>query len=274
MTSERRRQLTRFIESQIPSFHQKRLESLGGLRLEKVLARKNPYLFRAKHVETAGELVAQLLDAHLSSQEETVFGDFLELLAIFVCEQAYGGRKSTTEGIDLEFERDGLRYIVSIKSGPNWGNSSQIKKMCDYFRQARKIAGARKQLIAVNGCCYGRDSKPEKGDYLKLCGQAFWELVSGDEGMYQEIIEPLGHRAKERNDAFASEYAKVSNRFTAQFLKNFCLDDGAIDWNKLVAFNSASVKPAKVGDGDTVAKAAKSSAKPSKAPAKRTAKKA
>jgi hypothetical protein len=83
--------------------------------------------------------------------------------------------------------------------------------------------------------------------------------------MYQEIIEPLGHRAKERNDAFASEYAKVSNRFTAQFLKNFCLDDGAIDWNKLVAFNSASVKPAKVGASDTAGKT-------TKVPAKRTTK--
>ena len=31
-------------------------------------------------------------------------------------------------GIDLEFDKDGVRYIVTIKSGPNWGNSSQIGK--------------------------------------------------------------------------------------------------------------------------------------------------
>lgn len=206
-----------------------------------MLARKNPYLFKAKHLETAGALVKQLLDAHLSSQEETIFGDFLESLAIHVCEQAYGGRKSTTEGIDLEFERDGERYIVSIKSGPNWGNSSQIKKMTDYFRQARRVG--KQRLIAVNGCCYGRDTKPNKGDYLKLCGQPFWELISGDASMYQRIVEPLGHRAKERNEAFEAEYAKTVNRFTAQFLRDFCRPDGAIDWEKLVAFNSSADKP-------------------------------
>ena len=236
--------LAEFIEKNIPSFHQKRLESLAGLKLEKVLARKNPYLFKAKYIESAGDLVKQLLDAHLSSQEETVFGDFLEVLAVYVCQQTYGGRKSATEGIDLEFDRDGVRYIVSIKSGPHWGNSSQIKKMRDYFRQARKIIGNKQHLIAVNGCCYGRDKSPEKGDYQKLCGQAFWELISGNDAMYQDIVESLGHRAKERNEVFGKEYSKVANRFTVEFIRDYCTEDGAIDWQIIVAFNSAKARPA------------------------------
>jgi len=83
------------------------------------------------------------------------------------------GRKSTTEGIDLEFERDNVLYIVSIKSGPNWGNSSQIKKMTDFFSRAKKIRGgnlSKSKIIAVNGCCYGKEKYVDKGDYLKLCG--------------------------------------------------------------------------------------------------------
>lgn len=204
-------------------------------------------------------LVKQLLDAHLSSQEETVFGDFLEALAIYVCEESFGGRKSATEGIDLEFEREGNRYVVSIKSGPNWGNSSQIKKMKDYFRQARRIS--KQQLVAVNGCCYGRDNKPNKGDFQKLCGQPFWELISGDMTMYQRIIEPLGTRAKERNEEFEAEYAKVINRFTAQFIRDFCRPDGAIDWDRVVAFNSAASRPKKVGDGEAAKKPAAGKAK-------------
>lgn len=210
-----------------------------------MLGRKNPYLFKAKHIETAGELVKQLLDAHLSSQEETVFGDFLETLAIHVCEQTFGGLKSATEGVDLEFERDGVRYLVSIKSGPHWGNASQIKKMREYFRQARRIIGNKRHLVAVNGCCYGRDNKPEKGDYQKLCGQSFWELISGNDLMYQEIVEPLGHKAKTRNEAFGKEYAKVANRFTAEFIREYCSEDGAIFWERIVAFNSATTKPPK-----------------------------
>ncbi len=210
-----------------------------------MLARKNPYLFKAKYIETAHDLVKQLLDAYLSSQEETIFGDFLEALSILVCSLTYGGRKSTTEGIDLDFDRDGIRYIVSIKSGPNWGNASQIKKMREHFKQARRIYGQNKHLVAVNGCCYGRDSKPEKGDYQKVCGQAFWELISGDPDMYQEIIEPLGHQAKIRNEEFVSAYSRVINRFSANFISEYCKTDGSIDWNKLVAYNSSKTKPGK-----------------------------
>lgn len=245
MAKTMKQALTTFIEKNIPQFHEKRLQSLSVLKLERILARKNPYLFKAKHIETAPDLVKQLLDAHLSSQEETIFGDFLEALAIHVCGQIYGGRKSNAEGIDLEFDRDGIRYIVSIKSGPNWGNASQIKKMREHFKQAKRIYGQKKHLIAVNGCCYGRDTKPEKGDYQKFCGQSFWELLSGDPDMYHEIIEPLGHEAKKRNEEFAKAYAKVINLFTASFIADFCQADGAIDWQKLVSFNSAAIKPKK-----------------------------
>ena len=235
--------LTAYIEKNIPQFHEKRLQSLEGLKLSKLLARKNPYLFKAKHLETAPDLVKQLLDAYLSSQEETIFGDFLEALAIHVCSLTYAGRKSNAEGIDLEFDREDIRYIVSIKSGPNWGNSSQIKKMRDQFKQAKRIYGQKKHLIAVNGCCYGRDNRPDKGDYTKLCGQSFWELISGNADMYHEIIEPLGHEAKVRNEDFSSAYARVVNRFTAGFIQEFCHDDGGINWPKLVAFNSSKDKP-------------------------------
>lgn len=243
MDKKLKQRLTDFIESHIPHFHAKRLQSLEGLQLKTVLKRKNPYLFKAKYVESAPDLVRQLLDAHLSSQEETIFGDFLESLAIEVCSRVYGGRKSTSEGIDLEFDRDDVRYIVSIKSGPNWGNSSQIKKMREHFKQARRIYGQGKHLIAVNGCCYGRDSKPEKGDYQKQCGQSFWELISGEQTMYQDIIEPLGHQAKARNEKFLSAYAKVINLFSAGFIAEFCQPDGAIDWPRLVAFNSSREQP-------------------------------
>jgi len=243
METPMKARLTEFINQNLPQFHAKRLESLERLKLSKILARKNPYLFKAKHIEAAPELVRLLLDAYLSSQEETIFGDFLETLAIYICSLAYGGRKSTTEGVDLEFDRENVRYIVAIKSGPSWGNSSQIKKMRDHFRQARRIFGQGKHMVTVNGCCYGRDSKPEKGDYQKICGQSFWELLSGDPDMYMDIIEPLGLEARKRNEEFALAYAKVVNLFNKSFIEDFCHEDGAINWPKLVAFNSSTTRP-------------------------------
>lgn len=56
-----------YIEKNInKDFHAKRLKSLSGFELEKLLKSKNPYLFKAKNISTAEEIVRTLLDAHLS----------------------------------------------------------------------------------------------------------------------------------------------------------------------------------------------------------------
>lgn len=92
----------------------------------------------------------------------------------------------------------------------------------------------------MNGCCYGRDNKPDKGDYFKYCGQRFWQFVSGDTDLYVELIEPLGYMALERNKEFEVSYAKLINVFTREFTQDFCSVDGSIDWSRLVGLNSAS----------------------------------
>jgi hypothetical protein len=240
--------IVRFIEDNIGTFHAKRLDSLQNLKLRTILKRKNLYLFKAKNILTAQDIVKGLLDAHLSSQEETIFGEFLEQLAIFICGRVYGGRKSAAEGIDLEFERDNIKYVVTIKSGPHWGNSGQIKDMKANFKKAKMILHTNapdKNIVAICGCGYGRDNKPDKGEYLKYCGQKFWELVSGNEFLYTEIIKPLGHRARERNEQFLESYSQIINKFTMEFANEFCID-GRIDWEKLVKFNSSIVPPARI----------------------------
>jgi len=105
-------EVQKYVENNIGTFHSKRLQKLEKLKLKQVLQRKNPYLFKAKNILTAQDLVKTLLEAYLSSQEETIFGDFLEGLAIYICSKVYNGRKSTTEGIDLEFEKDLKEFIL------------------------------------------------------------------------------------------------------------------------------------------------------------------
>ena len=240
------KEVSQYVEDNIGIFHQKRISSLDRLSLSKVLKRKNPYLFKTKHVLTAEQIIKGLVDAHISSNEETIFGDWLEGLAIFINGKVYRGKKSGITGIDLEFDNDGRRFIVTIKSGPSWGNSSQIKKMIADFKTAKRTlrtSNSRLNVVAVNGCCYGRDNNPDKGDYFKYCGQKFWEFISGDTDLYTEIIEPLGHKAKQKNEKFLESYAQMINKFTREFSNDFCDLKGAIDWEKLVKFNSSTIPP-------------------------------
>jgi len=233
--------VTKYVEENIGSFHQKRIVSLNKLKLKTVLKKKNPYLFKAKYLMTAEQIIKGLTDAFISSNEETIFGDWLEGLAIFINSKVFGGWKSGITGIDLEFDKNGIRYILTIKSGPNWGNSSQIEKMKTDFKTAMKTlrtSNSNLQIVAINGCCYGKDNAPDKGDYYKYCGQRFWEFISGSENLYIDLIEPLGNKAKERNDDFIESYIKMVNKFTKEFTSDFCKDTGEIDWDKLVKHNS------------------------------------
>ena len=231
----------KYVNANIQDFHKSKLDGLEKLKLTDILSRKNPYLYKAKNILTSEMIVRSLIEAHISSNEETVFGNWLEGLAIFINSKVYGGWKSGITGIDLEFDNKGIRYIVTIKSGPNWGNSSQIAKMKADFVTAKKAlrtSNSHLQITAINGCCYGRDRKPDKGDYYKYCGQSFWKLISGSENLYIDIIEPLGFEAKKKNDDYYALLSTVINRFTRQFSEEFCKQSGEIDWAKLVKFNS------------------------------------
>ena len=235
-------QLKEFVNENIVDFHSRRIKSLEELKLEKLL-RKNPYLFKAKNLSTANDLITELLNAFLSSSEEKLFGDFLEELAIFIANQTCYGQKSSAPGIDLEFINKSIHYIVSIKSGPNWGNSSQQRRLEQDLRDASTRLRQSHRGINVQpvlGICYGKTRTSYLRGYLKIVGQNFWYLISENKDLYTDIIEPIGYRAKEHNEVFYLEKARVINLFTKKFIDRFCDENSSINWVKLVEFNSSN----------------------------------
>ncbi len=108
--------VTEWVETHIGEFHTARINKVKSIQLEKVLKTKNPYLFKAKNIFETQVLIKLLLEAVMSSSEESIFGNWLEGLAIFINKQVYQGNKSSADGIDLEFTKDGKRYLLVIKS--------------------------------------------------------------------------------------------------------------------------------------------------------------
>ncbi len=158
-----------FVNDNIGGFHQRREKSLAELKLDRLLT-KNPYLFKAKDVSTASEMINGLLDAFLSSSEEQLFGGFLEGLAGFVAQQTSGGHKSTAEGVDLEFFNKGIHYVVSVKSGPNWGNASQHNRLQQNLTTAvsrLKQLDAGANVQPVLGCVDISPQTDESGSEMK-----------------------------------------------------------------------------------------------------------
>ncbi|MBK9008349.1 MAG: hypothetical protein CNIPEHKO_00313 [Anaerolineales bacterium] len=232
-----------YVNDHVVDFHRRRIKSLEELRLEKLLT-KNPYLFKAKNLRTPELLVRDLLSAFLSSSEEKLFGDFLEGLAVFVAERTCGGHKSTAQGVDLEFFNNDTHYVVSIKSGPNWGNSSQQSKLEQDLQTATaRLKQARRNLNvqSVLGICYGKTKTAFIRGYMKIVGQNFWYFISENLDLYTDIIEPIGHRAREHNESFEKERDKIISRFSIEMGNTFFdAKTGELDWVKLVQYNSGN----------------------------------
>lgn len=237
-------EVRQYVNEHIDGFHRRRAQRLSKLTLSDLL-KKNPYLFKAKNVNVASELIEGTMAAFLSSSEEPIFGEFLEGLACFIASKTTRGHESASEGIDLEFVNEGVHYVVSIKSGPNWGNADQHNRLGTNFVAAlnrMRVGRPRVQVDAVLGICYGRTrtTRNRKYGYLKLVGQNFWTFISGNRDLYTEIIEPLGYKAREHNELYLAEHARSTNLLTRQFIDSFCTPEGVIDWVRVVQANSGN----------------------------------
>lgn len=229
------------ISKALESFYESLIGKIDGLDIKKVMKRKNPYLYRAKAMESASEIVESVLSAFVTSSEETIFGNcFFEPIAIAVS----GGNKALAEGIDLMIQNNESNtiYAIAVKSGPSVFNADSKKRQEQNFMAASKLAQqAKARYEAYIGYCYGKKKDSGRGKpkmYQELAGKKFWSELTGDDDFYVKIIEFMGTMPEQYIASYKESYNKAANRLIREFSNSFCKDDGAIDWEKLVEFNS------------------------------------
>lgn len=215
------------------------IEKVDGLNIKKIMKRKNPYLFRAKAVNGAAQIVDAILAAFISSSEETVFGnEFFEPIAI----AAVQGQKALAEGVDIMVEQDDTIYAIAVKSGTSVFNADSRKKQEQNFMAAGKLAQqARKRFVPLVGYGYGKKKASGKGRpkfYGELAGKEFWAELTGDDEFYIKLIRLMDKLPEKYVEDFDEAYQKAANRLVREFTVEFCFEDGSIDWEKLVKFNS------------------------------------
>ena len=105
--------ISKYVEEHIGEFHAARIAKLQTMNLKEILKRKNPYMYRAKNLVSASQLVESLAAATMSSAEESIFGNWMEGVAMFVAEKVYGTAPSL--GIMLYHISDELA-IEAFKS--------------------------------------------------------------------------------------------------------------------------------------------------------------
>ena len=235
----------------LDSFYIRHIGRLKELKLDERLRSKNPYLFRAIGVTNASQIVEELMDAHISSSDETIFGNvFFEPLAIWVAEQYFEGMTGTMvvvsqgKGIDIQLSNATVNQAIAVKSGPKVFNAQSRLKQVEEFRTAERILKKDKKLfLAIVGYCYGRKAQREAKDFTEMAGQQLWEHLTGEPNFYLRIIELMKLRLVDHRSTFLVEYAKTKERFVVEFQAKYSFPDDTIDWDKLVEMVSATKIP-------------------------------
>jgi hypothetical protein len=240
------KELEKLVNKQLGEFYKARLEKVQGLELKKALSRKNPYLFRAIGTENASQIVEYLLYAILSSSDETIFGNtFFEPVAKEVAKIVFNGVVAPASGIDFTIETNVKYSAYGMKSGENWGNSSQKSQLKTDFGKSQKILyKIQKQFDPVVGHGYGTKNtsfNPKTG-WRDVSGQAFWKEISGDANFYLKIIQLMKDFPQKHRTEFQKSWDALVNKFTSEFISDFCNSDGSIDWDKLTKFVSEEDK--------------------------------
>ncbi len=233
-----------FVEQRIAGWSERRIEMLKSLSFDTLLA-PNPYFLMAGPSRNAGHVITAGLDAAQAAHEQEILAQLLVDLAVFVASRTCDGRRSLVPGSDLEFSDSGVSYVVSVRTCYTVGNDlwRRIDEQALRYMATSQALHAKATIQPVLGICYGKAETSDQRGYLKVVGSDFWTLISGNENIYATIVWPIATRVKTLRGAFAEELARITNRFTHQFIERFCDDTGAIDWVKLVEFNSGNYDP-------------------------------
>jgi hypothetical protein len=230
-------ELEKLIAKCLHDFYDRRTKRIQELKLKEFMSKKNPYLFRAIGTEKASEIVEDVLRAFISSSDEGMFGDaFFEPIA----KLASGGVVAPSEGVDVAIETENRYMAIAVKSGPHWGNSDQLRKQNENFVSLRsRLYKIQKQFDAVIGHGYGQKKGNPKGKiYRNVSGQAFWTEITGDRDFYLKLITLMKDEPQKHKPEYKKAWDAAVNRFTGEFIRDFCFSDGRIDWEKLVQFVS------------------------------------
>jgi hypothetical protein len=231
-------ELQTLISKCLQDFYERRVRKLEELRLKNFLRRKNPYLFKALGTQKASEIVEKILTAYIGASDETMFGEaFFEPIARI----ASRAKVSDAEGVDFVIESEDRVLAVALKSGPNIYNASQKKRQSQEFLALRsRLYKLHKEFDPMLGHAYGRAKAEPTKDliYRRRSGQAFWSEITGDPDFYLKLIRMMKDEPAKHKEKYTPAWDAAINKFTAEFIKDFCFADGRIDWEKLVRFVS------------------------------------
>lgn len=206
-----------FFKEKVAENHKANTEKLTTLSKFNINPFTHKYLANFAFGKATPENMAKVLvyPRVLGTSISTTFGTQLQ----YYCNDVLDSYASTTTGIDIEFvdALDGRRKYCQLKAGPQTINHDDVTTICNHFDAIKRLARTNGMVDfnplydCVVGVFYGtQDSlsacyKDIQKQYPVICGQEFWQRLTGDAHFYEELIDAFAKVADEINCSEAVE---------------------------------------------------------------------
>jgi hypothetical protein len=143
------------------------------------LARRNPFIYTVRGVETVDEWADQVLADKETSAIEGHIGTFLEEVARVVSDGIKPGN-----GVDLQLEDgEGVVHLFAIQAAPNTKNAGSRRSDIESLKRAARPLRAHKQRVSLNIAILSGQMKTRSlandAAVTVLASDEFWLRVSG-----------------------------------------------------------------------------------------------
>ena len=193
-----------------------------------LIAKKNPYLYRASGIRTIEQLVDRALADFVSSSTEGTFGSALDRVA----RRLPGNTPATGGEADLQRIKGDVAEIYTIKSGPAGFNDASWTTTKNKMLRAKaslELSGYHVQLYV--GFMYGRKrttTDPNSG-IIRLASKEFWARITDDPEFYRKLLGACACLSP----LYQADINEAQQRMLREASLSFTVDD-QIDWDKVL----------------------------------------
>lgn len=242
--------IEKFVSDHANEFCQHRTQELQKLTLSQI-ALENPYLLKlhGRCFFDASCLVGFWLHTTLLSNDNIHFDRFLENTTISLLTKLFQWKKSSRVESIVYLETSESLYIVYIKPRISSNAILFIKDSIKALRvEAQQLINPKnKSVKPIIGVCWGPNKRIDIGNALIVSGQSFWSLIDNRKKLFNEVLTIFSRTTQKHSATYNGQKAAILNNLTKEFIERFCDAEGAIDWSRLVEFNSGNYDLDKFG---------------------------
>ena len=223
------------VKKQLQGIAQARFNALDKLSIETLDF--NPFLLRLLGFETPREIAEFMVTQRTERGAVTSYGQRIQTIAKLITTRGTG-----VEGADICKEKNGRRYYIQMKAGPNTPDKDILQQINTLLQGAiRRNHGS----VALLGMTYGKRDRVssiiQKYSQINwLIGKEFWEFISDDPHFARtlfEIVQDISDNyIPDGGLPFHQRYAQKVDELTRQIQQKYG-DGGPEMWEKIFQDN-------------------------------------